>query len=87
MIEKDQSIKLEGSLSGPWVEELRKTCLADADSTDSTRCADITIDLSGVTFVDEEGRALLIKIRRTGAVLHGASPFVRQVLNETEGEK
>jgi anti-anti-sigma regulatory factor len=83
-MENHRSIKLEGSLSGPWVEELRKAWSAGAESP---RDPAVTLDLSGVNFVDEAGRDLLMQIRKTGAVLLGVSPFVRELLEDTTGEK
>jgi hypothetical protein len=79
-----RSIKLEGSLSGPWVEELHKVW---CPISKSTQPENVTIDLGGLGFVDNIGRTLLIEIARTGAVVQGASPFVRQILQETNQEK
>jgi anti-anti-sigma regulatory factor len=83
-MENHRSLKLEGSLSGPWVEELRKAWSAGAESPQNP---EVTLDLSDINFVDEAGRDLLMKIRETGAVLRGASPFIREVLDQNTGEK
>ena len=83
-MENHRSLKLEGSLSGLWVEELRKAWSAGAEPQ---RDPQVTLDLSGVNFVDEAGRELLMEIRKTGAVLLGASPFIREVLDENTGDK
>jgi anti-anti-sigma regulatory factor len=79
-----RSFKLEGSLSGLWVNELRK---AWAAAPESLQNPEVTLDLSGVSFIDEAGRDLLVEIRRTGAVLLGASPFIRELLEGNRGEK
>jgi ABC-type transporter Mla MlaB component len=73
-------LKLEGSVRGPWVEELRKIWLASAKMADGEP---VNIDLSTVSFVDERGRALLLRMQREGVTLKGASSFLRQILKGT----
>lgn len=69
-------LKLEGSIKGPWVDELRKalasTKMADGQPT--------SIDLSAVSFVDARGRDLLLRMQRDGLTLKGPSTFLRHVL-------
>ena len=70
-------LKLEGSIKGPWVDELRKAWLA------STKIADgqpMSIELSAVSFVDARGRDLLLRMQRDGLTLKGPSGFLRHVL-------
>ena len=70
-------LKLEGSIKGPWVDELRKSWLA------STKMADgqpMSIELSAVSFVDAGGRDLLLRMQRDGLTLKGPSGFLRHVL-------
>lgn len=64
------SFVLEGKLVGPWVEELEK-CWESASAADPS--TPMLADLTGVTFVDSEGRALLTRMRRQGVRLlsHG----------------
>lgn len=70
-------LKLEGSVKGPWVDELRKSWLAEmADGQP------ISIDLGAVSFVDTRGRDLLLRMQREGLVLKGPSGFLRQVLED-----
>jgi anti-anti-sigma regulatory factor len=58
--------ELEGKLSGPWVNELERSwrSIAVTQQICSTR-----VDLSSVTFIDQEGRGLLTKMYRAGAKL------------------
>ena len=58
--------ELEGKLSGPWVNELEQSwrSIAVTQQIYSTR-----VDLSSVTFMDQEGRDLLRKMYREGAKL------------------
>ena len=58
-------LRLEGSLTGPWVGELehewRTIQLAEAVS--------VVVDLTNVTFVGEDGKLLLKQMWREGAQL------------------
>jgi ABC-type transporter Mla MlaB component len=57
---------LEGKLAGPWVKEL-ELCWDSAASTQ--QIPPVRVDLSSVTFIDEEGKALLCRMYRQGADL------------------
>lgn len=53
------TMKLEGKITGPWVEELRNSWLSLAPLLGSrTLC----LDLRGVSFVDANGKQLLREI-------------------------
>lgn len=74
-------LKLEGSVKGPWVEELRKAWLTSA----TTAAGEVVrIDLAAVSFVDGRGRDLLLEMRRKGANLDGNSSFIRHILEDGE---
>jgi hypothetical protein len=62
---KGVTIKLEGRIAGPWVEELHRTWLSLAPSLEPK---DLFVDLCDVTLVDVAGKHLLREIRKTGAV-------------------
>jgi anti-anti-sigma regulatory factor len=47
-------LKLEGKLQGPWVDEAH-----DAHALSAAQASRICLDLSGLTFTDGEGAALL----------------------------
>jgi hypothetical protein len=72
-------MKLEGSVKGPWVDELRKAWLASAKMAGGEP---MSIDLGAVSFIDARGRNLLLRMQREGVALKGASGFLRQVLEE-----
>lgn len=57
---------LEGKLAGPWVKEL-ELCWRSAAETQQPY--PMRVDLSSVTFIDEEGKGLLKKMHREGAEL------------------
>ncbi len=62
-------LTLEGKLAGPWVKEL-ELCWRSAASTQQIH--PVRVDLSSVTFIDEEGKELLRKMYREGAELVAA---------------
>ena len=64
------SLVLEGRLGGPWVDEL-DTCWSQL-ATNSSGAS--MVDLTGVTFVDAKGKALLIRM------WEGVRSFVRPVV-------
>jgi hypothetical protein len=55
-------LKLEGSLAGPWVSELR-TCWREGLNTDRP----MRVDLTDVCYVDETGRELMTVMYHAGA--------------------
>lgn len=57
---------LEGKLGGTWVKEL-ELCWRSAAGTQQPY--PVRVDLSSVTFIDEDGKALLKKMYREGAEL------------------
>jgi hypothetical protein len=62
-------VKLEGRLAGPWVDELRKT----VSLTDSW--GQLKIDVSGLTFAEDEGEKALAWLHSIGARFFGEGPF------------
>lgn len=71
------TLRLEGSLAGVWVEELRQLC-----ETAMTQGETITLDCGGISFSDLEGVALMRELRRQGARLANCSPFLKFQLEE-----
>ncbi len=69
------TLRLEGRLSGPWVEELRRACepvLARGDP--------LILDLAEVSFLDEAAVALLRRLRARRVALLRPSLFVAHTL-------
>jgi anti-anti-sigma regulatory factor len=60
------TFELEGKLTGPWVKEL-ELCWRSAVGTQ--QIYPVRVDLSSVTFIDEEGKELLRKMYQEGAKL------------------
>jgi anti-anti-sigma regulatory factor len=72
------SFMLEGRLAGPWVEEL-ETCWRQTAANPRSHAV---VDLTGVTFVDADGKALLIRMWQQGAELRAAGCLTRCIVEE-----
>jgi len=73
------SLKLEGRLAGPWVEELERTWRAIKDDS---RDKPLTVDLCEVTFVDAKGRELLSWMYEQGARLRTFGCMAKGIVDE-----
>ena len=72
------TLKLEGKLAGPWVEELGDIWRSES-ATEG-----ILIDLFDVSFVDASGKDLLAQMWQGGADFLADSPLMRQVVDEVK---
>ena len=71
-----QTIKLEGKLLGPWVEEVWEACTQAMARSGRTR-----LDLAAVTFADAAGVALLRELIRQGVEIAACSGYVAELLH------
>jgi hypothetical protein len=71
-----RTLKLEGKLLGPWIDELSRAC--DEPHTPPS-C--LRLDLAAVTFIDSAGVNLLDDLVRQGATIVGCSGFIADLLN------
>jgi len=69
-------IRFDGRLTAEQVPEARRIVHESGGS------ALVTLDLSGLAFVDGAGRELLLALRSTGCALTGGSLYVRKLLEE-----
>jgi ABC-type transporter Mla MlaB component len=69
------TLRLEGRIVGPWVEELRH--ISEAHVSDGSLVA---LDLADVTFADDSGVALLMGLQKRAVKLLNAAPFVEEQL-------
>jgi ABC-type transporter Mla MlaB component len=76
MTDETLTLRLAGSVSGPWVSELRRLCEPALSGE-----ARLTLDLADVWFVDAEGVALFRELRGHQVTLQNCSPFVAEQLN------
>ena len=73
------TLRVEGRLTGPWVHELERAwrgLAADADS------GGVSVDLTDVTFVGEEGKRLLEDMYGEGARLKATGCATRRLVEE-----
>jgi ABC-type transporter Mla MlaB component len=75
-VDEIRTLKLEGELSGPWVEEVRQACVAPGVVTSLIR-----LDLSAVRFVDAVGVSLLRDLMNHGVEIGACSSFVAELLH------
>jgi len=73
-------LRLEGNLSGQWVDELRR--LTSEPLRDPA--ARLVLDLAEVTFIDADGLELLRELSVRHVVLRNGSLFVTQQLKTIE---
>ena len=69
---------LEGCLVGPWVEELDR-CWRGVEGARQER---VLVDLTGVTFIAPEGKALLTKMWQQGAKLHAVGCLTKCIVED-----
>src|SRR5262245_54118460 len=72
---------VEGKLIGPWVQELEK-CWRAAVSVEPDR--PILVNLAKVTFIDDIGKQLVARMRRSGVRLTGAGLIAEYICSEIE---
>lgn len=73
-----QTIKLEGKLLGPWVDEVRQACAAGTIPAGRT-----SLDLSALTFVDAAGEGLLRDLIGQGIEVVACSNYVAELLRSS----
>jgi anti-anti-sigma regulatory factor len=78
------TLKLEGKLAGPWVEELERTWRS---AKDAARNQPLIADLNDVTFVDRAGERLLSQMHTVGTTLVAEGPYMRQRLLRITSKK
>ena len=73
-------LKLEGRLADQWVDELTRVARTAVGAG-----YEMTLDLSGLSFVDTRGIAWLRGARDGGARLTGGSPFITALVQDAAG--
>ncbi len=73
------SLRAEGRLTGPWVNELEQAWrAATSDPTDGRVC----VDLTDVTFIGDDGKRLLETMYAEGAKLKACGCANRRLIDE-----
>jgi hypothetical protein len=73
-----QTLKLEGKLSGAWVDEVRNACAGGTVPSGRT-----LLDLSALTFVDAAGERLLRDLTGRGIEVVACSNYVAELLRSS----
>ncbi len=71
-------LRVEGSLTGPWVGELEH----EWQTIRSAGAVPLVVDLTGVTFVGEDGKALLKQLWRKGTQLIATGCCIGHLVEE-----
>jgi anti-anti-sigma regulatory factor len=72
------TVKLEGKLSGPWVEELERSWKEHSPRASEN----VIMDLSDVTYIDPEGKRLLARMMDKGVCFEGTHLMTKYVIDE-----
>jgi anti-anti-sigma regulatory factor len=70
-------LELEGKLAGPWIRELE-----DCWQTAATSERSVTVMLCAVTFIDDQGIALLAQMYQRGAELVAEGCMNKAIVEE-----
>jgi len=72
------TLRVEGRITGPWVEELRTACTVHSFPDE----VQLSLELADISFADAAGIGLLKELRKRGANLIGATPFLAEQLKD-----
>jgi hypothetical protein len=72
------ALRVEGRITGPWVEELRTACNVHTFPDD----VQLSLELADISFADAAGIDLLRELRSRGVGLIRATPFLAEQLKE-----
>ena len=73
------SLRLEGQVTGPWVEELRRVC-TDRLGNNKHSKSNLALDLAGVSFLDADGIALFHELAARRVLFTNCSTFIAEQL-------
>ena len=72
------TLRVEGRITGSWVEELRRAC----DARDLSNEVHLSLELAEVSFTDAAGIELLKELRSRGVSLVRTNPFMADQLKD-----
>ena len=81
MSDDSARIALEGRLVGPWIAELER-CWKESEQSAGGR--KLIVDLTGVTFVEQEGKALLSRMCQAGAEFIATGCCMRSIVEDAK---
>lgn len=71
------TLQVCGKLAGPWVEELERFWMASVSSHPQVS---ISVDLRCITFIDDSGRQLLLRMHQQGARFQVSGVLTREIV-------
>ena len=71
------TLRLDGKIVSTTTAELEKACRQYRNGGGKV----LSLDVSGVTFIDDDGLGMLKKIKRRGIAMVNGSPFVETLLS------
>ena len=77
------TVTLEGKLAGPWVDELESTWNATGHEWQGQA---VVLDLSGVTYVDCQGKKLLCWLYEEGVNLQAHDVLNKALIQEIQAK-
>ena len=81
VVESSQSattLRVEGRITGSWVEELRRAC----DARNFSDQVHLSLELTEVSYTDAAGIELLKELRSRGVSLERTNPFMAAQLKD-----
>jgi anti-anti-sigma regulatory factor len=78
------TFRLEGRLEGPWVRELEQCWRSMLDTVNKPT---ISVDLTGVTYIDDAGKAQLTDMHENGAQFIADDCMTKAVVEEIVGRR
>jgi hypothetical protein len=72
------TLRVEGRITGPWVEELRTVCDVHTFPDD----VQLSLELADISFADNAGIALLRELRNRGVDFIRTTPFLAEQLKD-----
>jgi ABC-type transporter Mla MlaB component len=70
------TLRVEGRITGPWVEELRTACNVHTFPDD----VQLSLELADISFADAAGIALLKELQNSGVGFIRTTPFLAEQL-------
>jgi hypothetical protein len=80
----EQKWTVEGRLVHPWISELRSTWTKTRTARRERKCV---VDLTGVTFIDQDGEKALTELSKQGAKLIATGCYTQYVVQNIEMKK
>src|SRR5260370_9789423 len=77
------TFQVEGKLVGAWAKELEQSCKT-ASSIRNRKA--LIVDLTEISYIDEDGKRVLVKLFGDGAVLRTAGAMTRAIVEEITGK-